>query len=89
MIGCIVPGCSCPHAGQGRRVPDSPEDVEIVIERARECQPIGAGLSKHDKIMVAKTLTPAYSARHIAIVLDVTPRTVCRWRSALRIKETA
>lgn len=88
MIGCLVPGCPCPHSGAGRaRAYDSPEDVEIVVSRARERHPSGAGLSKRDKIAVADRLTPQYSAKHIAAVLAVDPRTITRWRASLRLKE--
>ena len=86
MIGCMIPGCPCPHAGTPDRVAD-PEDQAIVVMRSSE-PGAGEGLSHHDKIAVALKLTArGDSARKIAEVLGVAERTVCRWRAAARLVE--
>lgn len=87
MIGCMVPGCPCPHAGVPYRTAD-PADQYAAVLRA-PCPGAGADLRHQDKIGVALTLTErGMSSRQIGVVLAVAERTVCRWRQAARKVES-
>ena len=86
MIGCMIPGCPCPHAGTPDRAANEDDQLTVVL-RAPQAG-AGAGLAHRDKIAVAVILTARKkSAREIAGVLGVAERTVCRWRSAARLVE--
>lgn len=53
-------------------------DVELIIREQRPAR----GLTRLERVMVARGLTDhGLPAEEIARILDVTPRTVYRWRS--------
>jgi transposase-like protein len=79
----MIPGCPCPHAGTPDRAANEDDQLTVVLRSPQAGS--GAGLSHRDKIAVAVELTARKkSARVIAGVLGVDPRTVHRWRSAAR-----
>jgi hypothetical protein len=86
VIGCLVPGCPCPHSATGEhgRGQKDPHEVRIVLDRAQE-PGIGSGLGTAEKLEVAAVLSAAgWSAHKIGLALGVTERTICRWRTAIR-----
>jgi len=86
MMGCIIPGCPCPHGptGENGRGRKDAQEIRTVLDRAEETD-VGSGLGVAEKLEVAMVLTAAgWSARRISLALGVSERTVCRWRCAIR-----